>query len=65
MLRDACTRGELGFVKHLSQMLLETKGQIANSVNKEGWTPLHFAAYSGHADIVETLIRKLNANVDS
>jgi hypothetical protein len=26
MLRDACTRGELGFVKHLSQMLLETKG---------------------------------------
>lgn len=46
-------------------MQFETKVQIANSVNKEGWTPLHFAAYSGHADIVETLIRKLEATVDS
>ena len=43
----------------------EFVSSISNSVNKEGWTPLHFAAYSGHADILETLIRKLNANVDA
>lgn len=46
-------------------MQSELKTQIANSVNKEGWTPLHFAAYSGHADILETLIRKLDASVDA
>jgi len=38
---------------------------VANSINKEGWTPLHFAAYSGHADILEILIRKLDANVNA
>ena len=65
MLREACTRGDLAFVKQLVQLGLPEKSLIANSVNKEGWTPLHFAAYSGHADILETLIRKLDANVNA
>jgi len=46
-------------------MQLNQKALIANSINKEGWTPLHFAAYSGHSEILEILIRKLDANVDS
>lgn len=65
MLREACTRGDLVFVKQLVQLGLPDKSLVANSVNKEGWTPLHFAAYSGHADILETLIRKLDANVNA
>lgn len=65
LLREACTRGDLAFVKHLVQINLPQKALVSNSINKEGWTPLHFAAYSGHADILETLIRKLDANVNA
>lgn len=46
-------------------MQLPQKALVANSINKEGWTPLHFAAYSGQADILETLIRKLDANINA
>lgn len=65
MLREACTRGDLAFVKQLTTLQLPQRLQVTNSVNKEGWTPLHFASYSGHAEILEILIRKLDANVNA
>lgn len=41
-------------------MLLEADAAASgiNSVDDEGWAPLHSAASSGHAEIVEMLISR-------
>ena len=36
-----------------------------NSKTKSGWTPLHFAAKNGHEGVVNYLVRKKAAVVDS
>ena len=44
--------------------LLERKAYV-NSKTKTGWTSLHFASMKGYTTLVESLIRKYKATVDS
>jgi ankyrin repeat protein len=60
-LFDACAAGELERVERL----LHEKASDATGVNDysaDGWTPLHLAAFFGHAKIAELLIAH-DANV--
>jgi ankyrin repeat protein len=50
-LSEACAAGEVERVERLL-----TSGESANAHSADGWTPLHLAAYFGHAKIVEVLI---------
>ena len=34
------------------------------SSSKLQWAPIHFAAFQGHTEIVETLLRQFSADVD-
>lgn len=55
-LMMACLKGRLEWVRQL----------IARDadVNKPGWTPLHYAAFGGHADIVDHLLAQ-HAYIDA
>src|SRR2546425_1788765 len=48
-LFDACAAGEVERVERL----LESADASINSYSSDGWTPLHLAAYFGHAKVVE------------
>ena len=48
----------------VSEELLKRKAYV-NSKTKTGWTSLHFAAMKGFTTLVECLIRKYKATVDS
>jgi ankyrin repeat protein len=37
-------------------MYLMEAGAQVNSKDKDGWTPLHWAAWNGHLDIVQILL---------
>ena len=50
--------------EEVCQALLEAKAFV-NSKTKSGWTSLHFAAKNGHDGLVDYLIRKKAAEVDS
>jgi uncharacterized protein len=55
-LMMACLRGELELAKKLIDR--------GADVNKPGWTPLHYAATSGHLDVMELLFAN-SAYVDA
>ena len=42
--------------------ILSMDNRLTRAVDADGWTPLHLAAYYGHADVVETLLAN-NADV--
>ena len=44
---------------------LLNKGAYVNSKTKTGWTSLHYAAMKGYTTLVEFLIKKHNATIDS
>ena len=44
---------------------LLNKGAYVNSKTKTGWTSLHYAAMKGYTNLVEFLIKKHNATIDS
>ena len=44
---------------------LLNKNAFINSKAKTGWTSLHFASMKGYATLVEYLIKKHNATIDS
>jgi ankyrin repeat protein len=48
---EACAAGELEHVERL----LERQGSV-NEYSNDGWTPLHLAAFFGHARIAELLL---------
>ncbi len=49
---EACAAGEIERVERL----VAADPSIVNSFSADGWTPLHLAAFFGHAKIVEFLI---------
>ncbi len=51
-LFEACAAGELERVERL----IASDASAVNSFSADGWTPLHLAAFFGHAKIVELLI---------
>ena len=53
-IHNAAQQGDLSLIKKL---LLKYPG-LANTRNYKGWTPLHLAAYSGHKEIVDILIKR-------
>jgi cytohesin len=57
---DAVKRGDLETVK----ALLKNHPDLVSSKDKDGWTPLEFAAMFGHKDMVELLLAK-GADVNS
>ena len=73
MLVQACKTGDLRTVRRLAQIdksAVNLDDLVNNSSKKcrsssVGDTPLHFACNSGHVDIAELLIRKMNSRVDS
>ena len=48
----------------VSEELLE-RGAYVNSKTKTGWTSLHFAAMKGYTNLVECLIKKYKATIDT
>jgi ankyrin repeat protein len=50
-LFEACAAGEFDRVERLL-----ASGAAANTLSDDGWTPLHLAAFFGHAKIVELLL---------
>ena len=50
--------------EEVCEELLERKAYV-NSKTKTGWTSLHFASMKGYTTLVESLIRKYKATVDS
>ena len=58
-LFEACAAGEIERVERL----LEPVGPARNAYSGDGWTPLHLAAFFGHAKIVELLLAH-GADVD-
>ena len=51
-LHTAASRGDVEKAK----ALLATNRDLASSTDEHGWTPLYFAAASGHKDVVQLLI---------
>ena len=49
-LHVAARRGHTATVKQLIQ-----RGADVNRANEDGWTPLHYAAWRGHTDIINIL----------
>ena len=50
--------------QEVSEELLGRNAYV-NSKTKTGWTSLHFAAMKGYAKLVECLIKKYRATIDS
>ena len=50
--------------QEISEELLQRKAYV-NSKTKTGWTSLHFASMKGYANLVECLIKKYQATIDS
>ena len=67
MLIQACKSGDLRTVRRLAQIdkTAVNLDDLVNNTSLVGDTPLHFACMSGHVDIAELLIRKMNSRVDS
>ena len=69
MLVQACKTGDLRTVRRLAQIdksAVNLDDLVNNSKKSSlGDTPLHYACNSGHVDIAELLIRKMNSRVDS
>lgn len=40
----------------LSRTILKEDPDLVFSKDSNGWTPLHFAAFNGHKDVVELLL---------
>src|SRR5689334_8343761 len=51
-LAEACAAGEVERVERL----LDAGGAAVDGYSGDGWTPLHLAAFFGHARIVELLL---------
>src|SRR5712692_5816664 len=51
-LFEACAAGEIERVERL----LGTEGAAIDAYSGDGWTPLHLAAFFGHAKIAELLL---------
>merc|ERR1712216_161945 len=62
-LHWACVKGHLEIVKVLLTAMTPMMQDTVNSPNKEGMTPLHFAANTGQVEIAEYLCNH-KANVD-
>ena len=56
-LHLACEKGLTDMVK----LLVRYSARIDDKNNCPGWTPLHFAAYEGHVEIVEFLVHVAGA----
>ena len=54
-LHQSCLSGNLELVKLLVQF-----GADARLTNRDGWSPLHLAAYRGHRDIALYLINTIH-----
>jgi len=54
---------EFGSIEVCEALL--NKNAFVNSKSKTGWTSLHFAAMKGYTGLVEFLIKKHNATIDS
>jgi len=55
LMHDASRRNNVGFVS----FLIEKLGIDPNTKGRQGLTPLHFAARSGHIDVVEYLLNRI------
>jgi uncharacterized protein len=53
-LFEACAAGEV----ERTERLMATEGPALDAFSADGWTPLHLAAYFGHAKIAEMLISR-------
>lgn len=54
-LYTAASIGQLEWIKKILTGLV-TKGEILNKKNRGGWTPLMYAAYCGHNEVISYLI---------
>ena len=55
----ACSNGEL----NIAVSLVRELGVDVNATDNDEWTPLHFAAFGGHHEVIRVLVKELGSDV--